>query len=412
LPLTVQEAQAYKHIDSMVENSGLFTKMLLRINQFSPAKGNIRITRFSDFFHFNRVEGAYAGVGFKVKNLFQRNDLIAQVGYGFSNKKSTYLLGFEHFINGKRKTSFGFNVYRRISYRENEEYFMPGEITWLALLNKNDPVDYYEINGWSPYVWLKLSARNSIKFSYIIEKQSSLTKHSDFSLFYPSSRFRLNPPIYDGYSRSMRLVVNYDTRKFIDFGGIEDFDRSLNCFWGEIGFEWSDRKILRSDYCFSQIVGSLNIHYIGFGSRAIDFFLRLGYSIGRIPTQRIFELYAPVSGLCKQFFLRTIGLKEFGGDKFYTLIVERDIINIPFGKLGLPFINNMDLVLFFGSGWSSVLKESTSALPSLMKTCKKLHNEIGFGLSKFLTFLRLDFTWDITGETSKKFAFSVQSSVF
>lgn len=412
LPLTTEEATAYKRLDSLVTHAGFFAHALMAVVNFSFPWKEPEPTSFSDFFHFNRVEGAYLGLGFKFNELFPHSAIMLQAGYALAEKRGKYAIDFERYLSNRKALSIGAGIYRKTSFREGEEFLSPGEITWLTLLENNDPVDYFEISGWSLYSRVRPGTKSSVEIRFLDERHSSLMKTTDFNIFYGSDRYRPNQLIVDGALRSGSISIIYDTRKFLMSGIFDDFDRSQNSIWCAIKVEHSDKNVLHSDFQFTRYSGSLNFYALTFSSGALRGNLRLGYSVGHLPPQRIFDLYGSTSDVTIDGSLRTISIKEFAGDRLASLVLEHNFGSLPFRALGLSFMKSIDFILFTGSAWTDLSSESKTIQPVPLQTCTKVINEIGFGLGRLFTFLRLDFAWKLTGMAKNDFTLTLGSSLW
>ena len=410
LPLTTEEALAYKRMDSIVTNAGFFSHAVMALMNFSVPWKNPEPTSFADFFHFNRIEGAYLGAGLKVSELLPHSTIIAKGAYAFAENRGKYSIDVEHFLTARKTLSLGAGLYRKILFREGEEYLSPGEITWLALLDHNDPVDYFENSGWSLYSRVRPETQSMVEIRLVDERHSSLAKVTNFSLFSRSKEYRPNPPIIDGKLRSGSISFEYDTRKFMMSGMLEEFDRSQNSIWCTLSVEHSTKNILQSDFQYTRVAGSMNFHVLATSSGAFYGNLRFGYADGSLPPQKIFEFYGSTSDITVSGSLRTVGIKEFAGDRMASLILEYNFGSLPFRALGVPLMKSMDFILFSGTAWADLSPASRAIQPVMLQTSRKVINEIGFGIGRLFTLFRLDFAWRVTGNTKNNFTLTLGSS--
>jgi hypothetical protein len=412
LPLTNEETAAYQQLDSLVTHAGFFSHAIMALANFSLPWKELKLTSFSDFFHFNRVEGAYLGAGLTTNELLPQSTITLRTGYAFAEKRGKYAVDIERYLSDRKIYSVGAGVYRKTSFREGEEFLSRGDITLLALLEKDDPVDYFEVTGWSLYSHVRPCASSSVEIRFLDEQHSSLTKTTDFSILYGSDKFRSNQPVIGGKLRSGSISFTYDTRKFLMSGMFDDYDRSQNSIWCTLKVEYSDKNILHGDFDFTCYSGSLNFYALTTSSGALRGNLRLGYAFGHVPPQRIFDLFGSTSDITPTGSLRTISIKEFAGDRLASLVLEHNFGSLPFRALGISFMKNMDLILFTGSAWSDLSIESRAIQPVPLQTCTKVINEIGFGLGRLFTLLRLDFAWRLTGNAKNDFTVTFGSSLW
>ncbi|MBU2445759.1 MAG: DUF5686 and carboxypeptidase regulatory-like domain-containing protein [Bacteroidetes bacterium] len=411
LPLTYDEANAYHRIDSIMQHTSLFARAIIFLTRFPQTMKELPFTTFSDFFHFNRAEGFFLGIGMKLDNLFPSTNFKLRTGYGLSDKRWKYSLETEQFFSKQRKTSFGLDYYRKIQYREGEETFSRGIITVTSLLDKNDPVDYFESEGWKLSTWINPFPSVNLKLLYLNETHRSVSKKSEFSIFSPSASFRKNPAIYEGQLRSVTFSLSYDTRKFIDLSIFEAEDKGENSLLFDFSFEHSNKHFLKSDFDFSRLFASMRIHQLTFWSGTLNVNLKLGFSTGGVPPQRYFDLLGTFSSISPPSHLKTISVKDFAGDRIASLQIEHNFGSVPFRAAGLSFIANTDLITYFGMGWSDFSRDAL--IPQLIteQPTKNLLCELGFGLGRILTFFRLDFTWRITMRAQNNFQMTLSSAL-
>jgi hypothetical protein len=411
LPLTKEETVAYQQLDSLVTHASFFSHALMALVNFSLPWKELKLTNFSDFFHFNRVEGAYLGAGLTTNELLPQSTITLRAGYAFAEKRGKYVVNFERYLSNRKTLSIGAGIYRKISFREGEEFQTPGEITWLTLLEHVDPVDYFGVSGWSLYSRVCPVVQSSIEIRFLNEQHSSLMKTTDFNIFYGSDKYRDNQLIVGGTLRSGSISIIYDTRKFLRAGVFDDFDRSRNSIWCNLKAEYSDKNILHSDFQFTRCSGSLNFYTLTSSSGALSGNLRLGYAVGHLPPQRMFDIYGSTSDVTLDRSLRTINIKEFAGDRLASLILEHNFGSLPFRALGISFMKSIDFILFTGTAWTDLSSESRTIQPIPIQTSTKVINEVGFEFGRLFTFFRLDFAWRLTGNTKNDFALTFDFSL-
>jgi hypothetical protein len=411
LPLTKEEIAAYQQLDSLVTHAGFFSHAIMALANFSLPWKELKLTNFSDFFHFNRVEGAYFGAGLTINELLPQSTITLRTGYAFAEKRGKYAVDVERYLSDRKIYSVGAGVYRKTSFREGEEFLSRGDITLLALLEKDDPIDYFEVTGWSLYSHVRPCASASVEIRFLDEEHSSLTKTTDFSILYGSENFRSNQPVIDGKLRSGSISLAYDTRKFLMSGMFDEYDKSQNSIWCTMKAEYSDKNIFHSDFDFIHYSGSLNFYALTTSSGALSGNLRLGYAFGHVPPQRMFDLYGSTSDITPAGSLRTISIKEFAGDRLASLVLEYNFSSLPFRVLGVSFMKSIDFILFTGTAWTDLSAESKAIQPVPLQTCRSVLNEVGFGLGRLFTLLRLDFAWRLTGNAKNDFTVTLGSSL-
>ena len=75
--------------------------------------------------------------------------------------------------------------------------------TFLALVDRWDPFDYYRAEGFGAQVAASLLSRTRLTVGYADFNQYTLAKRSDFALFSENDTARANPVIADGTMRSI-----------------------------------------------------------------------------------------------------------------------------------------------------------------------------------------------------------------
>ncbi len=412
LPLTGEETRAYVRLDSIVTNSNFFVRSILWLSRAPFGLDGLPLTEFSDFFHFNRVEGAYLGAGVKVAPFSPLTTVTLRAGYGLADRRIKYSAGVEQSLESGKTWSIGGEIYRTLAYREGEEFIPRGDITWYALLGKNDPVDYYDRTGWSPFVRSKPLEPLLLELRYNDERDRSVTVNSDFSLFSRKEVYRPNPPVVHGDLRSIVFTLAYDTRKYFDMGFVEEPDNTKNSLSVMVQVERSDKDILNSDFQFIRCTGSTHGHVSTFSSGALDLYLRGEYAFETLPPQRIFDLYGSTSSLSHEGSLRTIVNRDYAGDRLATVLLEHNFGSLPFRTIGVPLLGSTDLILSVGGAWTGLSEESKTVQTVPLRTTRNAITEAGFGLNRLFSLFRLDFTWRLTERTGNNFAVTLGSAMF
>jgi len=407
LPLTTDEEKAYKRIDSLMTHASILTRSIVWLTRLPMALKELPLTKLSDFFHFNRVEGAYLGLGLRFRQLVPATIVTLRTGYGLSDNTVKYFFGAEHALKSEGALSLGVEGYRSMSFREGDEFISSGEITWFSLLGKNDPVDYYLASGWSVFAGGRPFANVSSEIRFRAENHKSQTTNTNFSILRPSSKYRNNPPVTDGQMRSVILALSYDTRKFTDIGLFEAPDRSLNSLLLRFSVEHSDRAKLRSDFEFTRITFSSGLHLRTLSHGATDCYVRLGYALGEPPPQRLYDLYGATSGISHEGFFKTVGVKEYAGDRMASLLVEHNFGSLPFRALGVPLMQDLDFLLTAGAAWTGIFGASRILQTEQIRTNRNVLVEVGFAVSRLVTFFRLDFCWRLTEKAGRNFAITL-----
>lgn len=412
IPLTADEVYAYHLVDSVMSAPGWRKDVAMMLIKGPIWISKLPITEFSDFFRFNRVEGARVGIGFDSKALLSSTRIRLRGGYGFSDERWKYGLEAEQFLSRDQNFSIGGEVHRSLNARDESGSFSATGVTFLSLFYKNDPVDYFDTEGLSLFTRFKPSSDLSIEARYRDERHSSVVQNTSFSFFRRSREYRSNPPILDGRLRSTSVSLSYDTRKFIDTGWFTTVDETRESWTISAAFEYSDRSYLRSDFSFSRSMLSIHRRLYTFGSGKLGLYAQFAWSSQSLPPQRLIDMPSGASGIIPQGAMRLLGVREFSGDRMALIQIEHDFGNMFFRALGLPVIKDMDFIVFAGSGWSDLSSSSRAVQAVPIPTARKLYHEVGFGIGRLSGFSRLDFTWRITHRNGKNFDITLGSSLF
>jgi hypothetical protein len=393
LPLTLEEQHAYQTLDS--------TQTLEK--QFEPGGplgflGNNKATgTVLDLldFRFNRVEGFYLGGKKDTKIFSGRLKLDGSFGYGFSDTRTKYLIGGTVFPLTGHTLGIGGELTDRVEHIPDEGFYGALPITLTSLLNKNDYRDYYRAKGWK--IFLSSSPKEEIEAqaSFINEEQSSLGATTDYSFFFRSESYRLNPMIIEGTMRSVLLELRL---------GDEPVPLDLVSYKAlELSVEHSSPHIAGSDFDFTRYHGVLSWSFTTFApSLLFSPMLRIrisgGAGTGTFPPQRMFALESRASGYAPFGVLKGASVKEFVGERFVMLNIEHNFRSVPFLLLNMPFLyrNSIELVAHgsVGQTWTGTLS-----------TTDGWYGEAGIGISRIFDLLRADVTYRFNNP--KRFFFTL-----
>jgi len=412
VPLTREEKDAYRKLDSIMTNAGVVTQSLVFLSRLPVAFRGLPLTEFPDFFHFNRVEGAYIGGGVDLSRILDLTEITLAGGYGIADGAWKYGARVEHFFSPSRAFSLGAELHRTMRYREGDGVFTRGTITLLALLDKSDPVDYFLGEGFSVFSSVRAAKDLKLGLQYLDERQSSVSKQTEYSILRPSATFRANPPISDGRYRTLLGSITYDTRKFIDAGLFETLDESQDATLLSMSAEFSGRGILKSPSAYERYMLELNHHMHAFGAGRLTVTSSLGTSKGDLPPQRQFDVQAQAGGIAPAGAFKCARVKGYAGSNIATLQLEYNFGVLPFRAMGIPSLRNLELIAYSGTAWCD--RYQWSAYPEGKQVWEPSgpYQEAGFGVEGILSFFRLDFTWRFTHRTGDDFTITLGSALF
>ena len=383
LPLTQEEQKAYKVLDS--------TQTLDK--QFKPS-GPLSALSSSLFnylgygrIRYDRAEGLFLGLKGARDSVIGRVSLFGSAGYGFSDKRGKYSLGVGRYVSSDRKYRLEFEGYRGFASVPDEEYYDPLVIAFAAALNKSDYRDYFYANGWRGSFEGRPLNLLSFRIEYRNEDQRTATNTTDFGIFDRSKVFRQNPPIAEGLMRNVKALLRYG-EEHVPFGLVTQN-------FAEVEVEHSSPGLLASSFDFTRVIFRGEARIATFASRllfppTLNFKLTAGTSSGTLPPQRLFSLESRYEDLGPFGVLRTGDVKEFAGDRFVSLSVEQNFRSTPFLLLNIPCLyrNSIELTIH-----GTVAQTWSSSTLLFGKTTDGWYSEAGVGVSRLLSFFRLDVSY-------------------
>jgi hypothetical protein len=397
LPLTYEEHKAYKTLDSTQTLDKQFKPEGPLSSLSSPVMDYLK---YLDV-RYNRVEGPFLGIRGSRDSLLWRLTFNAAAGFGFSDRKPKYSLGVSAFVDSSRRVKTGLEAYRDIANIPDEGYYPSFAIMLGALLNKADYRDYFYTEGWRAFAEWNPERGWMTRLQYASEQQSRAVKNTEFSIFERSKKFRPNPAIDDGIMRSLSFKVRYGDAP-IPLGLMVQ-----NSVEAEV--EHSDRGFLASDFDFTRLMVRGEARVSTYSGRllfppTLSMKFAAGSSWGALPVQRLFALESSYDGVGPLGVLRGSGLREFSGHRFVSVSVEHNFRNTPFLMLDIPYLyrNNIEVIIHGAAAQSW----STSPLP-FGSTTGGWYTEAGFGISRILSFFRVDLTWRMTAPRGLYLSFGV-----
>lgn len=425
LPLKIEEQKAYtaiktaQEVQDSVAAEGIlntiFSPVITVMNKLSrrPFSG------FEDVFRFNRVHGAFLGLGLR-DTLGSSWEGTGKVGYGFSDKRWYGETGIRYFIDKIGKYSVGASAWIRLNRRDNPYLIQTSGITFFSLLSKNDYGDYYYGKGGELYFeagWgqLRFVRQNffvrptTLRFAILSEYQNSALVNTDFSILGRKNIYRENPKIMDGMMRSVQAEFNWNFSPY----------RRLSRFGFRIRGEVSSEKILPTDYEFGQINSELWFQTPTFPGCRLDLRTSAGYSFGDVPPQRFLSFETALSSTAAQGVFRGMSVKEFYGDRLLAVRVDHSFGEVIPGLLRIPNLASfgVEMILSGAFGWSGFSKStvnfSGTSLPTTEGSSReRYYAEAGIGLNRVLLFFRFDFSARFTQRIHPQFAFTLSAATF
>lgn len=408
LSLSEDEKQAYKSLDSLMATKNFIVKALLELPNLYISIKKMPATKISDFYRFNRVEGSYAGIGFDSKEYINRYNFKLIFGYGFSDKKTNY--SFETGIEIIPDVFTLLGGYKKsITFLDPHYDYHRLDISFQGLILRNDYADYYYSKGWYIGGTLQLSQNFKASGTYTKHEDSNAFTTNDYSVF-GNRDLRNDVQVSSGKFNELTLSLNYDNRKYRDFGWGNIQDNSRNFLRIQLDGVWAPRD-WNSDIWFSQV----NLALISYNKIPpffnISFSFLGGYLDNNSMIQRRFHLPGSYGSFTNPRMFRTLRNDNYVGKYYLCFFLENNFKNTLFNLLSVPFFkqSKYDLYLFGNFGWMNNIEWENSQGVESIKNIP--FSEIGFGLGNILLFLRLDFAWRISHRTRNNFSFRITSSL-
>ena len=144
------------------------------------------------------------------------------------------------------------------------------------------------------------------------------------------------------------------------------------------------------------------------GFNALEIYI--GASSGTLPPQKYFTVDYAYKIFGDEMFFRTVGNKNFIGNRIAAIYLSHNFGCWCFKKSGLPLIKEIPLSLsIYGSAFYTDFKDHiVSPDDSIIGTASKWYREIGFSLGRIPPlYSRLDFTWQLSNYDTNRFSISI-----
>ncbi len=380
--LTAEELKAYQTLDS--------TKSLQE--QFKP-KGTISGlvnaggSGFNGFrwfnlpmIRFNRVEGWFLGAQLELDSLTKRTEVRGSVGYGLEREEVLWSAGTTQWLDEKRIIGFSLDAYKTTSF--TPEWLSPWDISnaYSALVYKEDYHNYFQAEGWKLAFVHRPKSNLFISLGYRSQTERTMPNRTNFSWLNRNKRFRLNPAIRDGNTRSLVLSVEHGMR--LPLVGL------LSPIWVKGEIEHSSSP-LGSAFEFTRLWAvSAFKKKTFFGDRLLAPYLLIYAEAGallgadKVP-QRFFSTESPIAYFAEQGAFLGLNRKEFIGEYILTLNAEHNFQSVPFEAIGLDWAAEHTLQLFVKGGVARVWLNGRP----------QHYYEMGFGLGGVLGLFRGTLVW-------------------
>jgi len=408
LPLTQDEKNAYRSLDSLMKTKNLIIKTLLKLPAYYISLKQLPVTEFSDFYRFNRVEGNYLGVGFDSKQLLDKMNFNLILGHGFGNKKTIYSFDSRFQIGSSFFSLFA--GYKNVTQFLDPYYqYNKLDLTFQGLVLRNDYADYYYSKLGYVGLDLQLSQNLNGNISYSKHKDSNARLSDSYSIF-GKKNLRNDVLIKEGDFNEIAISLDFDNRKYRDFGWGDILDNSRDFLRLRLNANWAPKN-WNNDISFSQLNFVFNIYKRIPPYFNVNFSLLSGYLDNISIIQRRFHLPGSYGSYTNPRMFRTLRNDIYVGKYYLCFFIENNFKNTIFNLLSIPFFkqSKYDLYIFGNLGWMNNVKWENNQNVETIRNIP--YSEIGFGIGNILLYLRMDFAWKISHRGYNNFNFKITSNL-
>lgn len=401
IPSTDEEQRAYLRADSVkiamdsTKYDVGFMNILTGGTTGSDAV-NVRYFGLVGLYHFNKIAGHSLAGDFSLSMPdLPLQWLTASAGYGFNDERMKWSLsGGVRILETPRLQLTARRLVELGFIDQGDDPLGTDGTTLASLLLKYDPHDYFYRNSWSVGASYDLLMLFPLSMSLSRNQYLNAFNNSNESIFRRDWRYRDNPAINEGNILSVYGEMTLDARDFIDNAGeIRRFGSRNHV--PTIGLGWQRADIEGAEWNYliwiARLEGSFDLGLAGsFGYR-----LAANIADGALATQSLYNLLGSMDYIADGRRFRTLGFREFGGDRRVTAMFTYNLRDWLFRASGLPLLAGSGIGLeLFASGGYTTMTDATRALQRVPVAEAKLPFwEAGFGLDNILGLFRIDFGW-------------------
>ncbi len=407
VPLTDLEQRAYTRIDSVENIPPPWSERLLR-----GTLGLVFLAFNRDYFHYNRVEGAYLGVGATLRDLSPDVTLRFKLGRSLGRNEWQYRIGGSYRLSESRRLWFGATARDEIVSRPTVVGNRTNTTT-RALFSKSDPLDYHRQEGVSVFLNGRVAKFTTMRLQYNDYRQYTAGVVSDYSFFDGQKVLRDNLPIVDGRLRSVAASLSFDSRKLLKRKGRDFRLFTLPFTVITVGAELASPDLIANDFDFLRY--SLRVHReqrtLGLGLTSFDAYA--GASRGDLPPQRYFTIDFGNEVFFEQGGFNTMAERNFAGNRAAYVFLTHDFDQQLFRQSRIPLIKQLPFTLSVHGGafWSSFVNHTPNPGDAGILTAPSAYTELGFGLGNLTPWFApfnfsVWFTWQLSSYNTDRFEFS------
>lgn len=365
-------------------------------------------SNFSDFYHFNRVEGHTLGIGLRTP-VNPNFELKGSTQYGFARQKWTYKLNsfyfFKYFPLAPDVTIQKDVVeqYQDYEYNRTPIDFFEFRHTLNSLLFGTVVNNYFEREGVAAGFRLKFNTESFLRVRYLSESHNPVQANTNFSLFEQDSDPALFPnssvahPFQEGDLRGLSFHLHHDTRKYLRTQFLRDYNIRDFGWLADIKLEIG-KEDWNSDFNYQRYRVGLKFNVPVFSAHFIQTDVIFGASTHQTPSQRLFSYNGFVlDDYVRERPFNTVSFKEPVGHRVSVLRLKYKFGSSITRKIPIQFIrkSGIHLATFFTAG---VIDDRPSLEPLLPYSNADTQAELGIAAFKIFGFLYVEFSRRLVGE--------------
>ncbi len=402
------EQEAYARIDSVADLPPTLGRYVA-----SGMGLAILVSMSPEFFHFNRAESVYLGAGWTFREFSPNVTLPVKLGYSFGRKEWQYDIGAQFRLSARRGIWIG-GGYRGDVVRRPTIVSTSYNPTYLALIVKLDPLDYYRETGFTAFLSGRVTNHSRLELRYNDYNQESVTVVTDYSIFNADRTIRENPSIVEGRLRSVAATLAYDSRPMLRQKGRDFRVNSLTYTVVTAGIEYANPDFVTNDFDFGRYFVRLRRRQRTFnwGLTTIDAYA--GASSGELPPQRYFNVDFGKGAFFEEGGFSTMHETNFYGSRAAMVVVSHNFDRMLFQKSGIPLIKKIPFTLAVHAGlfWTDFVDHQPNPGDDLLARAPTAYRELGFGIGNITPFLSplnmaVYFSWQLSSYDTEGFQFRI-----
>lgn len=346
---------------------------------------------------FNRVQGYNINYPITVRHLFTKYDeLYTLGGYGFSDRRWKYDVKYGIRVPIFLFTNFSMRTYQSISsLEENHDQWTQHISSLSSMLAKYDYKQYYYSKGHELGVVTDIAGSIDMKLQVGYRHNTKAANQSDWSLLKKNWSYMENIELDETRMYSYKLELRRQKSSYYEHDGYRERILEVSSFRPFLGVEYLTTTNAQSQWnsiiAHAGIDGSFlhgNIGLISYGINA-------AYSSEKLPPEKLITLPGTVRYITGNNRFRTLGYREYGGEKSFQLMIDYMFYDKLFSLLPIPVLRDIDMTLhlFYNLGYSEIGDASKGLLHEELVGTKYPFQETGFRISQIFSVLTFDAAW-------------------